>query len=68
MTDAETQKLDRIEAKVDRICKILHGHNGDGLGVIAKVNILWRSWWWLLCTLSACGAWLLRGMVDKGVF
>ena len=49
MTDGENA----IVAELHEIKSLLHGKNGK-LGIVAKVHIIWSSWVWLLCCLSAC--------------
>lgn len=57
MGDAETLALitgalDEIRGDLRGIKQTLDGERGR-LGLVAKVEIVWRSWVWLLCTLSA---------------
>lgn len=57
MGDAETlslitSSLDEIKSDVRSLKVTLDGERGR-LGLVAKVEIVWRSWVWLLCTLSA---------------
>ena len=47
---------------------LLHGEDG-ALGIVAKVQIVWKSWIWLACTASALGGgmfWAVASTVLKG--
>ena len=66
MLEHEHSKLEIIDRKLDLLIaefeptakrcgqdhELLHG-TPDSLGVIHKVNVMWRVHWWILCTLSS---------------
>lgn len=56
--------LNRMDTRLGHIEESLKG-NLKELGVIAKVNILWRSWIWVLCTASAGLGGLIVWLVER---
>ena len=78
MPDGKTN-VDKLEERVDGIeswagkleiqladlVEILHG--GKNLGVVAKVQIIWRTYVWVLCTISALSGSLVTFLVMKAV-
>ena len=43
---------DRLDSKVSWIERVIQGDE-EGLGLSARVSIIWRSWVAVLCVLSA---------------
>ena len=56
--------LQRMDKRLEHIENALRG-DMQNLGVIAKVNILWRSWIWLLCSGSAGLGGVTVWLIDK---
>lgn len=44
--------LAEVKADVKGVLTLLNGEMGR-LGLVGRVEIMWRSWLWVLCTLSA---------------
>lgn len=51
-----------LRIEVQRMITILHGDE-TRLGVLAKVQLMWNSYTWLLCTLSAAAGSLLTWLL-----
>jgi hypothetical protein len=52
MTPEENTKLDEILEQNRTLFGLMNGEKG-GLGLLQKVEIMWRAHVWVLCTLSA---------------
>ena len=52
MTPEQNEKLDEVLSRTTRLFELLQGENGQ-LGLLQKVEIMWRAHVWALCTLSA---------------
>lgn len=51
-----------ILARLSLVEKVLFGKDADG-GMVQRVQFMWRTWVWVLCTLSAFGGFMLRELV-----
>lgn len=50
----------------DSLTKLLNMLHGDGrLGLVGKVAVIWNTYIWLLCTLSAAAGWCAHYLADK---
>ena len=54
-----------LVGKVRRHGQTLYGANDREFGMVHKINVLWRSWIWLLCTASAGVGGLLVWFVER---
>jgi hypothetical protein len=59
--DEISNELKEIKERLTAIESVLRG-DGMGIGLIAQVQILWRSWAVGLSLLSAAGGFFLRGV------
>jgi len=50
--DQIESRLEGIENRIALIERMMNGESGK-LGMYAMIQILWRSYVWVLCTLSA---------------
>ncbi len=57
-------RLEHMEKKIDEIVWVLKGKD-QKLGLVAKVNIIWHSWVWILCSASATIGWIANVIVQK---
>jgi hypothetical protein len=70
--DLETQikllksQVDKLEKTVEKYDADLTG-NGGRMGIRTQVAILWRTYVWLLCTVSAFAGSLLTWLVMKQI-
>ena len=67
----DTRKLDRLIEEIERLVKMVEGHDlllhgtAEKFGLIHQVRIMWRIHMWILCSLSAlCGS-VLTILVNK---
>jgi hypothetical protein len=63
--DRHDERLTDVEGRVDTHERILDG-DGRELGLTAKVHIVWRSYVWLLCTVSAAAGSFLTWLAMRG--
>lgn len=62
----DSEKIAEIGTKVDHVLELLQGKDG-ALGIMGKVNIMWRFHIWILCTLSAAAGSVVTMAITKVV-
>lgn len=55
----------KLEEQLADLVKVLHGDKN--LGVVAKVQIIWRTYVWVLCTISAAAGSLITFLVMRAI-
>ena len=55
----------KLESQLADLVEVLHGDKS--LGVVAKVQIIWRTYVWVLCTISALAGSLITFLVMRAI-
>ena len=63
-TDAIDRRLEALEENMHEVLSILRG-DGVAMGLIAKLQIVWSSYVWILCTISAAAGSLVTWLVTR---
>lgn len=62
LIEGDGENAPGILARLSLIEKVLFGRDADG-GMVQRVQFMWRTWIWVLCSLSAAMGFLLRELV-----
>ena len=46
-------RLDALEAGLKEVVDLIHGKSGEQMGLVARVQIMWHSYVWLIGLLGA---------------
>ena len=57
------ERIVRLEREMERVKKLLNG-NGQ-IGLIGRIEVVWRSYIALLCALSALGGAVVMDLVRR---
>ena len=55
--------MSQAEQNIDRLNRLITGDGSQNLGIAARLEIVWRSYIWLIGVASAAGGFLLARLL-----